>query len=74
MKVSQAIKKKMRRIAALSTEVKYLSKEVDDYFINKGFDIEKIRDGNGYSLEELEYGNDVTEEFCENIESGYYAK
>lgn len=74
MKVSETIKKKMRRMAALSSEVSRLSAEVEDYFTKKGFDVEKLRDGDGRSLEELEYGNNVTEEFCEKIESGYYAK
>lgn len=74
MKVPQTIKKKMRRMAALSAEVERLGKEVDDYFIKKGYEIEELRCGDGQSLEELEYGNDVTDEFCEKIESGYFAK
>jgi len=45
----------MHKIAEFSRKVKELSSEVDQYFIDKGFDIEELRCGNGRSLEELEY-------------------
>ncbi len=32
-------------------------------------DIEELRSGNGISLEELDYGNDITSVFCKWIES-----
>lgn len=51
----------MHKIAELSSKTKELSKEVDQYFIENGFDIEELRCGNGRSLEELEYGNDITD-------------
>lgn len=66
MKVSIEIQVKMHKIAELSSEVKKLSKEVDQYFIDKGFDVEELRCGNGRSLEELEYGNDITDNFCKD--------
>lgn len=50
----------MHKIAELSSKVKKMSQEVDQYFIDNGFDIEELRCGNGRSLEELEYGNDIT--------------
>lgn len=71
MRASKEIKRKMHKIAELSNKVKELSSEVDQYFINNGFDIEKLRCGNGRSLEELEYGNNITDEFCENIENNF---
>lgn len=63
MKVSKSIQDKMHRVAQLNSEAKVLMEEVDNYFINKGLDIEELRCGNGISLEELEYGNDITNEF-----------
>ena len=74
MKVSEVIKNKMRRIAKLTKEVMYLSREIDDYFINKGFDIDILRSGDGTSLDELDYGNDITDDFCKLIEEGRYKK
>lgn len=56
----------MHKIAELSRKAKELSSEVDQYFIDKGFDIEELRCGNGRSLEELEYGNDITDKFCQD--------
>ena len=66
IKVSEEVQTKMHRIAELSRKVKELSSEVDQYFIDKGFDIEELRCGNGRSLEELEYGNDITDRFCKD--------
>ena len=74
MKVSEVIKNKMRRIAKLTKEVMYLSREIDDYFIKKGFDIDTLRSGDGTSLDELDYGNDITDDFCKLIEEGRYKK
>jgi len=61
----------MHRIAKLSRKAKELSNEVDQYFIDNGFDIEELRCGNGQSLEELEYGNDITEQFCKAAEGDF---
>lgn len=66
IKVSKEIQRKMHKIAELSRKAKELSSEVDQYFIDKGFDIEELRCGNGRSLEELEYGNDITDKFCQD--------
>lgn len=43
--------KEAKEIAELSSKTKELSKEVNRYFIGKGFDIEKLRCGNGKNLE-----------------------
>lgn len=69
MKVSKSIKNKMKKLVKLATEVSKLSSEIDNYFIEKGYDIELLRSGNGRSLEELEYGNDIIDKFCNWIES-----
>lgn len=71
MKVSKEIQNKMHRLAQLSNKTAQLSADIDEYFTSKGFDIETLRCGNGKSLEELELGNDITEEFCEFIENGF---
>lgn len=46
-------------------------KEVEEYLLCHGFCIEAIRDGSDYSLEELDYGNDVTDVLCERLEEGF---
>ncbi len=68
MKVPKYIQAKMHRLASISADAAALSKEIDDWFISRGFVIEDLRSGDGLSLEELEYGNDITEVFCERIE------
>lgn len=69
MKVPQYIRRKMHRLAALSHQAAKLSREIDKWFEERGFDAEDLRKGDGNSLEELEYGTDVTDSFCETIES-----
>lgn len=61
----------MHKIAELSRKAKKLSSEVDQYFIDNGYDIEELRCGNGRSLEELEYGNDITDKFCKDAEEDF---
>ena len=34
--------------------------------------MEDLRCGDGFRLEELDYGNDVTDAFCARIESGEF--
>ena len=70
MKIPNHIQQKMHRIADLHYKAAVLSREVDEWLINRGFDIDELRCGDGYSLEELDYGNDVTDILCERIESG----
>lgn len=74
MKVPEIIKNKMREVAKLNREAGYLSCEIDDYFIKKGFDIDMLRSDDGTGLDELDYGCDITDEFCKLIEEGYYKK
>lgn len=72
MKVPEHIRHKMHRLAALNSKAAALSREIDDWLIKRGFDIEELRCGDGYSLEELDYGNDITDEFCCSIENGKF--
>jgi len=72
MKIPKYIIAKMHRVAKLSREASVLSKEIEDFFVKQGYDVYELRSGNGKSLEELEYGNDVTDEFVADIESGVY--
>lgn len=71
MRIPKYIKTKMHRIAELQTQSAILMKEVEEYLTQNGYDIETIRDGSGCSLEELDYGNDVTEELCKRLEDGF---
>ena len=72
MRVPKHIREKMHRLAELSQKTAQLSNEIDMWFVDRGFDIDELRCGNGYSLEELEYGNDVTDRFCAEVENGEY--
>lgn len=67
--IPEHIKSKMHRLAKLSKKASELDSEISEYFISLGFDEESLRCGNGNSLEELMYGNDVTDEFCTYIEN-----
>lgn len=71
MKIPKYIKSKMHRIAELQAQSSMLMKEVEEYLEKNGYDIEAIRDDSGDSLEELDYGNDVTETLCQRLEEGF---
>lgn len=70
MKVPKYIRNRMHRAARLSKAMETEMRIVDGWFGDHGFDIEKLRNGDGASLEEIEYGNDVTDVFCEKVENG----
>ena len=59
----------MHRLAKLSAEASRLSGDIDDWFIKHGYNVDEttsgdsLRSGSGLSLEELEYGNDITDEY-----------
>lgn len=57
-------------MAELQSKAATLPREIDGWFIRNGFEIEELRNGDGCSLEELDYGNDITDKFCDRIESG----
>ncbi len=78
MRIPKTIKRKMHRLAKLSSESRRLSGEIDDWFTQHGYNLDdatccdSLRCGSGLSLEELEYGNDITDEFCEAFENGNF--
>lgn len=61
------LKKKMHQLAYLSAKMWTVSKEIEDELENLGFSSEMYRNGSGCSLEELEAGNDITEELMETL-------
>lgn len=77
MKVPKYIQAKMHRLARLSSEAAQLSQTIDEYFGSRGYNNDfgskrSLRSGDGVGLEELELGNDVTEQFVEAFERGEY--
>lgn len=77
MKVPKYIQAKMHRLARLSSETAQLSQSIDEYFSNRGYNVDfcskkSLRSGDGVGLEELELGNDITEQFVERFERGEY--
>lgn len=71
MKVPKHIKEKMHRVARLNSLADYEMRKVECWLEKRGFDVTSdggLRDGGGCSLEELEYGNDITDLLCERIE------
>ena len=43
---------------------------VERWLEDNNIDVDEFRDGCGCSLEELEYGEDITEALCNRIETG----
>lgn len=72
MKVPEYIRRKMHRAANLHAEASVLTRQIDEWFESRGYSVEDLRCGDGFSLEELDYGNDVTDAFCARIESGEF--
>ena len=71
MKIPGYIRYKMHRVAKLHAEATEEMEHVEAWLEAKGFDTSErgLRDGGGCSLEELEYGLDITDELCGRIES-----
>lgn len=62
----------MHKVARLSVLANYEMMIIENWLMSKGFDVYDsmdLRDGSGCSLEELEYGNDITDSLCERIEN-----
>ena len=72
MRISKNIQEKMHKLALLTSQAAVLDKEINNYFESKGYDIDELRSGDGTTLDELNYGNDVTEIFVNNFENGKY--
>jgi len=76
--VPKSITSKMRRIAGLSVKVRDLTDEVEEWFSSQGCDIHSQGSGSmrqyrrGVGLDELEYGNDVTDEIVELYMAGKF--
>lgn len=68
MKIPKHIKCKMHRLARIYNDANKISLELTLYFEDKGFDVDDLWQGTNVCLEQLEYGNDITEEFCKSIE------
>lgn len=68
MIVPKYIQDKMHRAASHFQAGAAIMDEVNAYFAKHGLDPEKMRVGDGYSLEEIEYGNDVTDAVCSSLE------
>lgn len=62
IKIPKYIRQKMHRIAYLHATA---NKEM------QVVEAQGLRCGNGYSLEELDYGNDCTDELCKSMENGF---
>lgn len=77
-KIPKLIQNKMHQLAKLSAKSSRLSGEIDDWFTKHGYNVDEVscgdslRSGSGLSLEELEYGNDITDEFCEAFKNGEF--
>lgn len=72
MRISKDIQGKMHKLAKLTSQAAVLDREINDYFESKGYNIDELRSGDGTTLDELNYGNDVTEIFVNNFENGKY--
>lgn len=70
MKVSKTIQNKMHRLAKLTAQASEIAREINNYFEDNGYDIDGLRNGDGETLDELDYGNDITDAFCARIENG----
>ena len=73
IKIPEYIRQKMHRIAYLHATANKEMQVVEAWLENQGFDtsMQGLRCGNGYSLEELDYGNDCTDELCKSMENGF---
>lgn len=74
MKVSIKIQNKMHKLAKLTAQASVLDREINEYFESKGYDIDELRSGDGTTLDELNYGNDITDEFVYDMQNGKYKK
>lgn len=72
-KVPKHIKKTLHRIAFLNAQAALYMEGIEDWLRFHGFNPDteggnSLRNGSGYGLEEFDYGNDITEEFCAELE------
>ena len=74
IKVPASIRKKMQSAAKHFAAGGDLMAQVDEWFIDRGFDIDQLRSGDGISLEEIEYGIDISDKICFAIEHNGYGR
>lgn len=72
MRISKDIQGKMHKLAKLISQAAMLDKEINNYFESKGYDVDELRTGDGTTLDELDYGNDITDTFVKDFENGKY--
>lgn len=68
MRVPNYIRTKMRLCASHATQAAKYDAEIGIWFKQHDINAESISTGDGFSFEELMYGNDVTDELCKRIE------
>ena len=71
MKIPKHIQDKIHKVAKLHNQANAIMAEVNEWFKKQGYDDLFIRNGNGISLEELEYGNDITDDFVKAAEDDF---
>lgn len=71
MKVPKYIQAKMHKVASLHKQANTIMKEIDVWFEQQGYSDEFLRSGNGIGLEELEYGEDVTDKLVKAAEEDF---
>lgn len=74
IKVPKYIQNKMHKVAEYSNKIGKYMGEIEQWLLDNDIDSDdtNLRKGDGYSLEELEYGNDCTELIVERLETGDY--
>lgn len=72
MRISKDIQGKMHKLAKPTSQAAILDREINDYFESKGYDIDELRSGDGTTIDELNYGNDITNTFVNDFENGKY--
>lgn len=72
MRISKDIQGKMHKLAQLTSQAAMLDREINNYFESKGYDVDGLRNGDGTTLDELDYGNDITATFVKDFENGKY--
>lgn len=68
MRVPNYIRTKMHLCASHAAQVAKYDVEICIWLEQHGIDVESISTGDGFSFEELLYGNDVTDALCKRIE------
>lgn len=68
MRVPNYIRTKMHLCASHAAQAAKYDAEISIWLDQHDIDVESISTGDGYSFEELLYGNDVTDELCKRIE------